>query len=197
MSKAEETRIFIIAKVAPIFNMHGYEGTSLSQLTEAIGLTKGALYGHFKSKDEIALAALEYNIEQIKGEISARMVPLDNSCDKLIAFAGYYRDMLDKISERGGCPILNAAIDSDNTDLSLRDFVVRAITDWMGMIILIIRRGVKRREIKKVTDAEAFATLFVTFIEGGIMLSKVTGNRIHLDRNITYLIEKINAELRI
>jgi hypothetical protein len=46
-------------------------------------------------------------------------------------------------------------------------------------------------------DTEAFATLFVLFIEGGIMLSKVTGNRIHLDRNIAYLVDKINAELRI
>ena len=66
MGKAEETRRFIIEKVAPIFNMHGYEGTSLSQLIEAIGLTKGALYGNFKNKDEIALAALEYNISKIK-----------------------------------------------------------------------------------------------------------------------------------
>jgi hypothetical protein len=39
--------------------------------------------------------------------------------------------------------------------------------------------------------------LFVSFIEGGIMLSNVTGDRIHLDGNIAYLIDKINAGLRI
>ena len=197
MGKAEETRRFIIEKVAPIFNMHGYEGTSLSQLIEAIGLTKGALYGNFKNKDEIALAALEYNISKIKDEISDRIRPIDNSCDKLVALAEFYRDTFDRISQRGGCPILNAAIDTDNTELPLRDFVIRSIDDWMRMIILIVRRGIKRREIKEGIDAETFATLFVTFIEGGIMLSKVTGKRIHLDRNIDYLINKINAELRI
>jgi AcrR family transcriptional regulator len=197
MNKAEETRKYIIEKVAPIFNMHGYEGTSLSQLTEAIGLTKGALYGNFKNKDEIAMAALEYNISKIKGEIADRIGPIDNSCDKLVAFAEFYRDTFHKISQRGGCPILNAAIDSDNTELPLRDLVIRSIDDWIGMIILIIRRGIKRREIKGDIDTEAFATLFVSFIEGGIMLSKVTGDRVHLDRNLTFLINKINAVLRI
>jgi len=197
MSKAEETKRFIIEKVAIIFNMNGYEGTSLSQLTEAIGLTKGALYGHFKNKDEIALAALEYNISKIKSEISGRIGPIDNSCDKLVAFAQFYRDRFDKISQQGGCPILNAAVDSDNTELPMRDFVIRSIDDWIRMIILIVRRGIKRREIRDGIDAETFATLFVTLIEGGIMLSKVTGNKIHLDRNIAYLVNKINAELRI
>lgn len=197
MSKSEKTRKYIIEKVAPIFNMHGYEGTSMSLLTKAIGLTKGALYGNFENKDQIALAALEYNISKIKGEIADRIGPIGNSCDKLVAFAEFYRDMFDKISQRGGCPILNAAIDSDNTELPLRDFVIRSISDWIDRIILIIRRGIKRREIKESIDAEAYATLFVTLIEGGIMLSKVTGCKTYLERDLNFLIDKINGELRI
>lgn len=197
MSKSAKTRKYIIEKVAPIFNMYGYEGTTMSQLTKTIGLTKGALYGNFENKDQIALAALEYNISKIKSEIAGRIGPIDNSCDKLIAFAEFYRDMFDKISQRGGCPILNAAIDSDNTELPLRDFVIRSISDWIDMIILIIRRGIKRREIKEGINAEAFATLFVTLIEGGIMLSKVTGDKIHIERDLNFLMDKINGELRI
>lgn len=48
--KSERTRQFIIEKVAPIFNRKGYAGTSLSDLTEATGLTKGAIYGNFKKQ---------------------------------------------------------------------------------------------------------------------------------------------------
>ncbi|MFA6412479.1 MAG: TetR/AcrR family transcriptional regulator [Syntrophales bacterium] len=197
MGKAEETRKFIIETVAPIFNMHGYEGTALSQLTEATGLTKGALYGNFKNKQEIALAALEYNISRIRSEISDTVGPIRNSCDKLAVFAVFYRNMFDEISRRGGCPILNAAIDSDDTELPLHGFVIRSIDQWMGMLILIVTRGIKRGEIKKDIDPEAFATLFISLIEGGIMLSKATGARMHLERNVAYLIDKINADLRI
>ena len=47
-TKAERTTAFIIETVAPIFSRQGYVGTSMSDLTEATGLTKGALYGNFE-----------------------------------------------------------------------------------------------------------------------------------------------------
>jgi hypothetical protein len=55
MSKAEETRNYIIEQAAPVFNMYGYKGTTLSQLTKVINMTKGAIYGNFRDKDEITL----------------------------------------------------------------------------------------------------------------------------------------------
>jgi TetR/AcrR family transcriptional repressor of nem operon len=196
MRKAEQTRQYIIEKVSPIFNMHGYEGTSMAQLTEAIGLTKGALYGNFRNKDEIALAVLEYNISRISKEIAGKVKPIKNSCDKLIAYAEHYPDVFDTISQRGGCPILNAAVDSDNTDLPIRDVVVRWLDVWLGSVQSIIANGQKRKEIKGSVDPEEFATLFVSLIEGGIMLSKVMGSRNHLERNVRFLVDTINSELR-
>ena len=197
MSKAEQTRRHIIEKAAPVFNMHGYEGTSMARLTEAVGLTKGALYGNFRNKDEIALASLEYNISRISNQIADTVRPIKNSCDKLIAFAGFYRDMFDTISQCGGCPILNAAVDSDNTDLPLRDVVIRWLGDWLATIRSIISYGMKRKEIRSGIDPDAYAALFVSLIEGGIMLSKVMGSRIHLERNVEFLMNMVNNELRI
>ena len=196
MRKADDTRRYIIEKVAPVFNMHGYAGTSMSQLTDAIGLTKGALYGNFKNKDEIALAALEYNISRISSEIADTIKPIKNTCDRLVAFAQYYKDAYDTVSQRGGCPILNAAVDSDNSELPLRDVVIRSLEGWMNSISTIIKKGIKSGEIKEGVNPDAFATYFVSLIEGGIMLSKVTGSRIHLERNVSHLVSKINAELR-
>ena len=57
MSKAERTKNFIIEKTAPLFNMKGYSGTSMSDITAATGLTKGSIYGNFENKDEVAIAA--------------------------------------------------------------------------------------------------------------------------------------------
>ncbi|HPI92832.1 MAG TPA: TetR/AcrR family transcriptional regulator [Deltaproteobacteria bacterium] len=196
MSKADLTRQHIIEKAAPIFNKYGYEGTSMALLTDATGLTKGALYGNFTNKDEIALEALEYNISRISNLISEAVTPQKNSCDKLIAFAGFYRDFFATISQQGGCPILNAAVDSDNTGLPLRDVVIRWLDVWMGTISSIIRSGIEKREIRKAIDPVAYATLFVSLIEGGIMLSKVMGSRVHLERNVAFIIDTVNNKLR-
>ena len=49
-TKSEKTTEFIIQKVAPIFNKHGYSGTSMSDLTKATGLTKVLFMGTLKAK---------------------------------------------------------------------------------------------------------------------------------------------------
>ena len=66
MTKAERTRQFIIETTAPIFNSKGYEGTSISDITAATGLTKGSVYGNFKDKNELAAAVFDYNLEKIR-----------------------------------------------------------------------------------------------------------------------------------
>src|SRR5262245_13558435 len=57
MTKAQRTRLHIIEKTAPLFNMNGFDGTSLADLCRVTGLTKGALYGNFLDKEELATEA--------------------------------------------------------------------------------------------------------------------------------------------
>ena len=64
MNKAEKTKSFIIEKTATLFNTKGFAGTSLNDITEATGLTKGSVYGNFKNKDEVALAVFEFNTKK-------------------------------------------------------------------------------------------------------------------------------------
>ena len=60
MAKARQTREKIIQQAAPLFNQRGFAGASLADLMRLTGLTKGGIYNHFDSKDEIALEAFDY-----------------------------------------------------------------------------------------------------------------------------------------
>jgi TetR/AcrR family transcriptional repressor of nem operon len=196
LSKAEETKSFIIEKVAPIFNMHGYKGTTMSQLTKVIHMTKGAIYGNFADKDEIALAAFDYNFAEISEKIGNVVRSKDNACEKLIAFANFYLDHFMEISRKGGCPLLNAAVDSDNIHPPLKKRVAEAVETWISTVTRIVYSGIKRKQINPNAKPEQFASVFVSLIEGGIMLSKATGNTIHLSRSIDQIIYLVNTELR-
>jgi AcrR family transcriptional regulator len=55
----------------------------MSQLTKAINMTKGAIYGNFKDKDEIALAAFDHNFTEISKRIQEVIRSKQNACDKL------------------------------------------------------------------------------------------------------------------
>src|ERR1700761_8902670 len=92
ISKAEKTRQFIIEKTAPIFNIKGYAGTSLSDMTEATGLTKGSIYGNFGNKDEVALAAFDYNLKKVESIIFGEMQHRKSSRDKLMTYVQIYND---------------------------------------------------------------------------------------------------------
>jgi AcrR family transcriptional regulator len=197
LSKAEETKNFIIEKSAPIFNMHGYKGTTMSQLTKAIKMTKGAIYGNFADKDEIALAAFDYNFAELSEKIGSAVGSKENACDKLIAFANFYLDHFMEIARKGGCPLLNAAVDSDNIHPPLKERVAEAIETWINTVTRIVYSGIKHKQINANTKPEQFASVFVSLIEGGLMLSKATGNTIHLSRNIDQIIYLVNTELRV
>ena len=197
MLKTEQTKQFIIRQAAPIFNMHGYAGTTMSQLTRAINMTKGAIYGNFKDKNEIALAAFDYNLSEVTKKIRKVIRSQANACDKLIAYANFYLDHFPELSGMGGCPILNAAVDSNNVHDPLKKRVTQAVENWLSSVVHIIRNGIKHQQIEPHVKPEQVASSFVSLIEGGIMLSRVTGNTIHLSRNIDHIIDLVNRELRI
>lgn len=61
---ATETRSRILTASGNLFSSHGYCGTSLDDIVTAAGITKGAFYHYFKSKEEVCLALLDQALSQ-------------------------------------------------------------------------------------------------------------------------------------
>ncbi len=175
MTKAEKTREFIIEKTAPIFNMKGYAGTSLSDITDATGLTKGSIYGNFANKDEVALAAFDFNYKKVQGIIKSEMEKRTSIKDKLLVYIHVYENFLRFPFPEGGCPVLNTAIESDDTHPALKKKVGDAIVGWKNSIVNLLEKGIENKEFKHVEDAEQVALSIIALIEGGIMIAKATG----------------------
>lgn len=176
MSKAEETRRYIIEKAAPIFNKKGYAGTSLSDLIEATGLTKGALYGNFENKDEIASAVFEYSVSGLNKRVADLLQVKTHPYDKLIAFTDFYRLNWKLIFERGGCVVQNASVEADDNLAFLKKNVQHSIRGWIVNLSRIIETGKREGLFRKNADATHYAYTFITLVEGGIMLGKIMNN---------------------
>jgi len=71
--QSEQTRKQIIEAATRLFARKGFYGTSISDLTQEVGLTKGALYHHFADKDAIFFAVVE-SVESVWGEAVAEEV---------------------------------------------------------------------------------------------------------------------------
>ncbi|HTB52908.1 MAG TPA: TetR/AcrR family transcriptional regulator [Ferruginibacter sp.] len=190
MSKAEKTRQFIIEKTAPIFNTKGYAGTSLNDMTASTGLTKGSIYGNFANKDEVALAAFDYNLQQVSNIISDEMSKQESIQDKLLVYVTVYSNCLKQTFPTGGCPILNTAIEADDTHPELRKKAIAAILSWKHKVTKLIEKGIENNEFNPSIDPEQIALTIIAMIEGGTMLAKLTGKYDHR-KSVMQSVEKL------
>ena len=180
-TKAERTRNFIIESTAVIFNKKGYAGTSLTDLTKATGLTKGSIYGNFENKEEVAVAVFDYNCSRV-AQLTSQEVNRATTCyDKLMAYVRVYQTIIKETLQRGGCPVLNTATEADDTNGSLRKRAAGAVLNWEGELTTIIKKGILNGEFKTNTNPRKTALSIIALIEGGIMISKVTGDTTAMD----------------
>jgi len=175
MSKSDRTKQFIIEKTAPVFNAKGFAGTSLNDMILATGLTKGSIYGNFENKDAVALAAFDYNFEYITQYIKHKMSEQDTILKKLLVYPEIYRNYLTISFLSAGCPILNTAMEADDTHPLLLEKVNCAIAFWKNSLERLINKGIELGEIKASTNTEEFVVILISLIEGAVMQAKVSG----------------------
>ena len=187
MSKAQQTKAHIIHQAAEVFNQKGYAGSSIADIMQATGLKKGGIYNHFKSKDELALAAFDYAVSFMSQEVWQAVKTQRSAVERLQALVSAYLTYVDKPPIPGGCPILNTAIEVDDVDSPLRDRALTAINSWRNLIIRIIQKGIKKGEVRSTVEPDTVATIIICSIEGAIMMSQLEKNPIHLERAIAHL----------
>jgi TetR/AcrR family transcriptional regulator, transcriptional repressor for nem operon len=198
MSKAEKTKQFIIEKTATLFNSKGYLATTLSNISQATGLTKGSIYGNFANKDELAIEVYKYNSSLLSKNMSRSFGDeFPSTMNKLHAFVDFYKKNWRSVFSNGGCPLLNAATESDDTFPSLKNEVKKSFEDWAGKVSAVIIQGQKNGELNEKANAEEYASIFIMLLEGGILLSKTTGDEKFLNLSLNKITQMIDNELNI
>ncbi|HHP7243894.1 MAG TPA: TetR family transcriptional regulator C-terminal domain-containing protein [Elainellaceae cyanobacterium] len=187
MSKAEETKARIIQQAADLFNQYGYAGSSMSDIMQATGMKKGGIYNHFASKDELAIAAFDFAIEQVSQRYVQAVKGTRGAIARLNAITRAFSTALDEISLKGGCPILNTAVESDDAHPALRERTQRAMYDWRTLIHRVVQKGIDRGEIQPGINPDCVATILISTLEGALMMTKLYGDRIHLQRATEHL----------
>lgn len=194
-SKAERTKAFILQKAGPLFNTKGYAGTSLHDLTDATRLTKGALYGNFENKEQLAEEAFAFNFQWLKKGFSNAAKQRENAVDKLLAVVNFSRYGFEQLSAMGGCPVLNASVEADDQLPFLQKKVREALSQWRSLLETIIKDGKTVKEIEQSIAEAQYASLFISLTEGAIMQARITGQTKHLHFAMDRIEKIIKEEL--
>jgi TetR/AcrR family transcriptional repressor of nem operon len=196
-TKSSQTSLYILEKVAPIFNKQGYMGTSMKSITDAVGLTKGAIYGNFKNKEELAVKAFDFNVRKIIVQVAARTEVKNSPLEKLAAITDFYRHYRDFTETSGGCPVLNIGVDANNQNERLLKRVHEVIRKLENSMADIIQGGIDCGEIKKDVEPKRYSKRLFAMIQGAVFMTFTLNDKSYIMDMMDHIDNMINLELRL
>lgn len=197
MRKGQETRERIAARAAELFNTRGYGGTAIADVMAAADLEKGGIYRHFASKDELALAAFDYAAGIVRGRVATAAASATSAAELLLAVVEVFRGYVSAPPLPGGCPILNTAVESDDSHPALRARAQAVLRELHGLLRTAAAEGIARGELRPELDPDRLATLIIVTMEGAVMMSRVMDDPSPLHWAADHLREHIDRQLRL
>ncbi|WP_232699140.1 TetR/AcrR family transcriptional regulator [Brevibacillus daliensis] len=180
MRKGEQTRKHIIQKSAELFNVRGYAGSTINDIMKATGLKKGGIYRNFTSKDQIAAEAFDYATAILSERFSKAVESADTAIEKTLVIFDVYKDAVNDPPVIGGCPLLNTAIESDDTHPELREQALRVMKQFLATVQEIIQNGIQSGELRSDAEVVSLSSLILSTLEGAIMASKLARDNSHI-----------------
>lgn len=167
----------------------GYAGMELRDVAERGKAPRGSIYHHFpEGKRQLAVAATEREGEEIRALIERSLEEL-GVAETLSTFGEMFRRRVNDQPERLGCPVAAAAL-ARPEDPALATAATAAFQSWEAPITAALRdEGVGKR------DAETFAGLVVSTIEGALIRARAGGDQAPLDSAIAGLHQALEALL--
>ncbi|MTH14749.1 TetR/AcrR family transcriptional regulator [Flavobacterium sp. LC2016-01] len=175
MAKGEETRQFIIEKAAPIFNTKGIAATSMSDIMEATKLSKGSMYVHFENKEVLACAAVDHNMKVLGDKLVSEVSKGKTAKDELFAYIDFFSNAVNP-PLTGGCPLLNFGTEADDTNPIVKEKINKGCNANQQLLASSVNKGIANGEFKPNWNAEEFALIMFAMMEGGHLISRMSGN---------------------
>ena len=168
---AERTRERLVQAAAREIYRAGFQSASLDTILEAAGVTKGALYYHFESKEALGYAVVD---EVIAPDLRRTWVhPLQTDKDPIDTLIGVVRDVpVQPAIVRGGCALNNLAQEMSPLHTGFRKRLETAFNAWREAVASILRRGQAEGSVRRDVKPDDAAGLLIAMVEGYGSLAK-------------------------
>lgn len=142
-------------------------------LADAVGVTQGAVFKHFASKDAIWLAAMAWVHEQL---LSALERAADAADSPLSALEAVFRAHIGFVLSHPGVPRVIFHELQRPADSPVKQEVRRLLKAYRALLRRLLETAATRGDVSPALDLDAAATLFVGLVQGLVMQSMVAGH---------------------
>lgn len=173
------TRDRLLDAAERLFERNGFAGTSVDQILEESGSSKGAFFHHFESKRALAGSLLSRYVE---ADLALLQAGLDHAdaveapVERLIAFLGFYENWSGDLTTESACLYLPMVTERDTLDAESAAEVERAIVGWRTETARLVREAYSAVGVADGPDPDDLADqLFVTF-SGSFLVCRALGS---------------------
>ena len=181
----------VLHQAMDVFWRKGYEATSMTDLLEAMGLSKSSLYAAFGGKRELFVAAFDAYREERRREMrqilerSPARQAIERFFRKIVTDAG------NGDSSRG-CMSINQAVETAPRDPEVRTRVIQDFALIEDTLTRTIERGQAEGSVKSADDARNLARLLVLAFPGLQVLARAGGDLARLDETLNLLLSMLD-----
>ena len=193
-TKGAATRDSIIDRAYQIVRKDGFEGLSIGTIAESVGMSKSGVFAHFGSREDLQLAVLDASAQRFTETVFIPALRERRGLTRLLAIMRRTLDWM--ANERGGCPMLSAAIEYDDRPGTIRDRVVQYQTRFRNELVRAIRMAIDTGELRAGTDADQLAFDFFAIelaVHHDSRLFGGGGAMTHAERSLARLIDGCRA----
>lgn len=161
-----------------MFHERGFQATSLDDILAASRVCRSNLYYHFRSKETLGLAVLDWLAERFAAGVldptlrDARL-PARRRLERFLAAI---TEGLEGGAYRRGCPFGNLAAELAGEHPQFRERLGTLFRRWEAAVVGCLRDGIRQGEFRSDLDVERIATALVSQVEGAVLLSKTYGH---------------------
>jgi AcrR family transcriptional regulator len=161
----QEVRTKILDAAEKLISKEGYHNTSMDEIVEESGLSKGAIYGYFRSKDELFLALQDRQLETSLKEIRSTFAPEDSAKTKLEKATDMVFSSLVGLSKQACRMNLEFAV-AARAIKSLQRMRDRQFKTERDFVAGIINEGIKTGEFRRDIDPDSLASMLIAMVDG-------------------------------
>lgn len=191
VSKAQvtENRLAILQAAARLYREHGFTGVGVADITREAGLTHGALYRHFESKDALAAEASEYAFKWELSDLGTPSADANAGAGRFLRTGvANYLSPKHRDSVGQGCPVAALAADAARETGAIADAFAQGIGRYMALFAQRRPDGTEAEQTEPEDRVRAISML--STMVGGLILARATA------RGLPALSDEILATLR-
>jgi TetR/AcrR family transcriptional regulator, transcriptional repressor for nem operon len=167
----ERTRERLLQAASREIYRSGFQSAGLDTILASAGVTKGALYYHFKSKEGLGYAVVE---EVVAPDVRGKWVrPLQSGKDPIDALIGIVQAISVRPEDvRGGCQLNNLAQEMSPLDSGFRKRLEIIFRAWREAVASVLRKGQTHGSVRRDLEPTDAAGLLIAMVEGYASLAK-------------------------